>query len=132
MTVLRDFRRIADALEKLTATHKRVLGLAEAQRPSEERLDALELERHRFEAEMEGLLLKAEGKLKAAANSEARERHQRERHEANADPFADESEELERQLQDRDAEAGATEGMHVLSVGLEKNSKAYALRAKWS
>jgi len=131
MAVLRDFRRIADALEKLTATHKRVLLLAEAQHPSEERLDDLELSRHRFEAEMEGLLLKAEGKLKAAANAEARERHQRQKRDADFDPFLDDREEIEEALPESDAPLGDPEELQPMRMGLETNSKAHALRAKW-
>jgi len=128
LTVFSDFRRCADALERLAATQSAALKNA----PSVERLDALELDRHQFEAEMEGLLLKAEGKLKAANNSEARERHQRERHERDFDPFPEDSEEIERRVQDFDAESVEAEEVQPLHLGLEKNSKAHALRAKWS
>jgi len=132
MAVLRDFRRIADALERLAATQTAAMVAADANAPSTARLDALELDRHQFEAQMEGLLLKAEGKLKAANNSEARERHQREKHERDADPFAEDSEEVQRRVQDLDAESFAEEELQPVHLGLEKNSKAYALRAKWS
>ncbi len=134
MKVLRDFRRIADALERLVAHQKAVL-LAETKRlPSTDRLDALELSRSQFEAEMEGLLLRAEGKLKAAANAEARERTMsRKRHEeADVDPFPDDREEIEEALPGDYAAPGFEEELHPLHLGLEKNSKAYALRAKYS
>jgi len=131
MGVLRDFRRIADALERLAATTTRAVSAAEENAPSTARLDQLELDPHQFEAEMEGLLLKAEGKLKAANNSEARERHQREKHERDFDPFPEDSEEIERRVQDFDAEGVEAEEVLPLHLGLETNSKAHALRAKW-
>jgi len=131
MSVLQDFRRIADALERLAATQTRAVTEAAERHPSEERLDDLELGRSRFEAEMEGLLMKAEGKLKAASNAEARERHQRRQYEAELDPFSEDSEEVQRRLQDVDAEGLQEEEVQPLHLGLETNSKAHALRAKW-
>jgi len=132
MSVLRDFRRIADALERLAATQTRAVTVAEEAHPSEERLDDLELGRSRFEAEMEGLLMKAEGKLKAASNAEARERHQRKQYETDLDPFPDDREEVEPLDPPSYAQAGEEEEMQPVHMGLEKNSKAYALRAKFS
>jgi len=132
MAVLRDFRRIADALERLAAGQTAALQAAKEQAPSVARLDALELDRHQFEAEMEGLLLKAEGKLKAAANAEARERHQREKHDAEFDPFPDDREEGPERVPGVYADGSEEEELHPVHLGLEKNSKAYALRAKFS
>jgi len=131
MSVLRDFRRIADALERLAATTSQAVSAAKENAPSTERLDALELDRHQFEAEMEGLLLKAENKLKAANNSEARERHQREKHERDSDTFPEDSEEIQRRVPEVDAEGFEAEELQPLHLGLETNSKAHALRAKW-
>jgi len=132
MALLRDFRRVADALERLAAGQAATRQSLEAYETVIGRLESLELDRHQFEAEMEGLLLKAEGKLKAANNSEARERHQREKHEDNTDPFPEDGDEVQRRLQELDAEEFPAEELHPVHMGLEKNSKAYALRAKYS
>jgi len=133
MAVLRDFRRIADALERIAAGQAAARHAVEAIEGTRERIDALELDRHQFEAQMEGLLLKSEGKLKAAANAEARERHQRERREANTDPFSEDSEQIQREIQDFDAEAGEAEEVLPLHLGVETISKkALALRYKFS
>ena len=132
MAVLRDFRRIADALERLAAGQSSTRNAVQRMEGVTERLDTLELERHQFEAEMEGLLLKSEGKLKAANNSEARERHQREKHERDLDPFSDDSEEIQRRIPDLDAESVEAEEVQTVPLGLETNTKAHALRAKFS
>lgn len=58
---------LADAVARLALVQQE-LG------PAAERLDALELSRVRWEAECEGLLLKAEGKHNAAKSAEQRER----------------------------------------------------------
>lgn len=130
--VLRDFRRIADALERLASTAAAAIRNEHEHLELSARIDAVERDRHQFEAQMEGLLLKSEGKLKAAANAEARERHQAEKRRDEFDPFPDEGEEIERQLQDLDAEGSQEEEVQPMHLGLEKNSKAYALRAKFS
>jgi len=132
MAVLRDFRRIADALERLAAGQTASLQAAKEQAPAVARLDALELDRHQFEAEMEGLLLKAEGKLKAAANAEARERHQREKRDADFDPFPDDRDQVEAFEPGSYAENGEEEEVQPVHMGMETNSKATALRYKFS
>jgi len=111
--------------------------LVEAQRqiaPATARLDTLERERHNFEAMAEGLLLKAEGKHKAANNAEARERALKRSYEKNLDAF------------DLDGEEGADPGavlpIHVATSESERlspvrldvapNNKAAAVAAKWA
>jgi len=132
VSIFRDFRRIADALERLATSHSAALQAVKDHGPATDRLDALELDRHRFEAEMEGLLLKSEGKLKAANNSEARERHQREKHERDFDPFPEDREEGPERLSELYADGSEEEELQPVHLGMEKNSKAYALRAKFS
>jgi len=132
MSVLSDFRRIADALERLAATTTRGITALEAQGPPLDRLEDLELNRVRFEAEMEGLLLKAEGKLKAASNAEARERTMRKSYEDDADPFGEDGDEIEALDAPIYVEGGDEEGLQPVHVGLEKNSKDYARRLKFS
>jgi len=76
--------------------------------------------------------MKADSKLKAAANAEARERHLRKKNEEAAlDPFDEAGAPGETALPLGDVEAGEEEGLHVLRMELAPNSKAYALRAKW-
>lgn len=130
--ILRDFRRATDALERLASTASAAIRNEHEHLELSERIDAVERERHRYEAEMEGLLLKAEGKLKAASNAEARERHQRAQYEKDLDPFPDDREEGQDPVQDIYAEGGEAEELQPLHLGLETNSKAHALRAKWS
>jgi len=80
---------------------------------------------------MEGLLAKAEGKLKAASNAEARERTMRKSYEE-IDPFNQESIPLEAPTPGGDVEGGETDGLPPVRMDLAPNSKAYALRAKYS
>jgi len=133
MGVLRDFRRATEALERIAVALNGALRSNEASQLPMERLQELERSRAMWEADVEGLLQRAEGKLRAAANAEARERTMRKFDEDDADPFAEDSPEVESRIQDEDAEAGATEGMHVLSMDVAPESrKAYALRMKYS
>lgn len=97
-----------------------------------DRLAQLELDRSQFESDCEGLLMKAEGKLKAAANAEARERTMRRSHEE--DVFADsgsDSPAIERGISRVDVEAGEAEQVYRVPVALARNDKSHALRAKF-
>lgn len=111
------------------AEHEKSLG------PALDRLSALEMSRHQFQAEIEGLLLRAEGKLKAAANAEARERTQRKSYENLADPFPEDGNgaptEAQEGVQQLDAAIGEGERLQALRLGVAPNSKALAQRAKW-
>ena len=134
-SILRDFRRLVEAIRSLAF---QIEELASAQRqlgPAVDRLEALELSRHHFEAEMSGMVLKAEGKLKAANNAEARERQLKKHNERLADPFSEEGEEVAkagRAVQRNDAEAGEVERVPALRLGLAPDRKAAAVSAKWS
>ncbi len=133
MKVLQDFRRIADALERLAATLTRAVALLDANRPSDDRLAQLELDRAQFESDCEGLLMKAEGKLKAAANAESRERTMQRRSADEFDPFDHAGEEVEATLPEGDAPNGVTEELQQLRLGLEADTpKSRALRAKFA
>jgi len=133
-SVLRDFRRLVEAIRDLANTLEL---LGEAQRdagPALDRLNAMELSRHKFEAECEGILLKADGKLKAAANAEARERQLKKSYERELDPLNPDGEDGTQRaavLPDYAAPSEA-EGMQPVRLGLATNSKAHAVRAKWS
>lgn len=145
--ILREFRRLLERLEHVeiqTSAHREALqgltgairDLANAQReagPSADRLDLLERHRVQFEADVEGLLLKAEGKLKAANNAEARERQMKASYEKNLDTFdpdGDKGAEATRLLPD-DAPGGETLGVPPVRVAVAANGKEQALRAKW-
>ena len=129
--LLNDFRRAADALERMAA------GMTAAQRerldtaPVFERLLDLEQSRSMWEAEVEGILAKAEGKLKAAANSEARERTMQKRHEADPDPFGIDSDEVETLVPIGDVAAGEEEGVQPVRVDVAPDYKAVALARKF-
>jgi len=132
MGVLRDFRRAADALERISVE----LSVAAVNRaetgPLLERLVALEQGRAMWEAEVEGILAKAEGKLKAAANSEARERTMQKSRGADLDPFDFDSEEEPEILPVRYAEAGEEEEVQAVRVDVAPDYKALALNRKFS
>jgi len=131
LTVFRDFRRAADALERLAT------GFSAAQRervevaPLLERLVDLEQSRSMWEAEVEGILAKAEGKLKAAANAEARERTMQKRHEADLDPFSIDSDEVEALIPIDDVAAGEEEGLPPVRMDVAPDYKALALSRKF-
>jgi len=129
--LIKDFRRAADALERMAA------GMTAAQRerldtaPVFERLQDLEQSRSMWEAEVEGILAKAEGKLKAAANSEARERTMRKSREADLDPFGDDSDGFPEVVPIGDAPASEEEGVQPVRVDVAQDYKALALSRKF-
>ena len=138
MGVLKDFRRAADALERLAAGQTHFVRAQEDTRIGETRLRELEklvtdldLERGRWEADVEATLLKAEGKLQAANNAEARTRTMKKAYEKFVDPFDPEGEEIEAAVLPDDAERGEEEGVPALRLDVAENNKAQALRAKW-
>jgi len=134
LTILRDFRGLVAAVQALVLVLQKGVVLQEQLGPASERLDALELERHQFEAEIAGTLLKAEGKLKAANNAEARERALKRSYERVIDEgYPDGTPESEAEaVLPIDVEVSEEERVHELRLGMAPNNKAYALRAKWS
>jgi len=133
LPIFRGFSRLLDAFRLLTEA---VQSLANAQRsaaPAIERLDALELSRHQFEAQMEGLYLKADGKFKAASNAEARERKLKESYEKDSDSFGEDREagSGESPILPDDVETGEAERLSSLHLGVAPNHKAAALAHKF-
>jgi len=125
------FRPLIASVDTLAAV---VADLEACQReygPAVDRLDALELGRVAWEAECEGLLLKADGKLKAANNAEARER-QLKRSRDKQDPFDPNGEgtEGERAAIAEALAATRPPEPHVPEE-IPLTKKALALRAKW-
>jgi len=133
MGVLRDFRRAVDALERIASGLNGAVRALHENSPATERLEELERSRALWEADVEGMLQKAEGKLKAAANSEARERTMRKAYENELDPFGEDREELQEAFQEGDAEIGYPEEVLPVRMGVEAISKKQqALRMKFS
>lgn len=133
MGIFSGFSRLIAAILELTGVLKQ---LVEAQRqiaPATARLDVLERERYNFEAMAEGLLLKAEGKHKAANNAETRERALKRFHEKDTDPFDSESTEGQGQagVLPIHVPAGEGERLSPLRVAVAPNNKAAAITAKW-
>jgi len=123
-------REISDVLHEVSG---RVADRAELV----ERIEQLELSRAKWEAEIDGLLMKADSTLRSAANAEARTRTMRKSYEG----FADDG------LTDRETEVGqeltehvpngnvapiAAEPLQAVHVDLAQNAKAGALRMKFS
>lgn len=142
LTVFREFRRLIAALEgiksQLLAVCVELSGLRaeyKAQGPASERLELLEQGRHQFEALCEGLLLKAEGKHRAANNAEARERQMKKSYEHLIDPLAEGG--LEPEAATRgpdgsdDAAAGEAARLQALRLDVAPSPKALAQRAKF-
>lgn len=134
MSIFRGFRRLLEALELIAlALGELVEGQKDAGRAAG-RIDALELSRHQFEAECEGRLLKADGKLKAAANAEARERQLKGSYERLA---VERGEELEAGAEPGDtvlpfdAQTREEERLQALRLGVAPSGKALAVRAKF-
>lgn len=134
--IFRWFRRLVEAIEQLVAA---VQGLATAQEQAGralDRVEALELSRAQFEAEVQGLLLEAKGKLKASLNSEARERQIKKHNERLTDTIGDDVEEAPEEGGDavlsEHVAAGEAERMQALRLDLARNPKAAAIAAKWS
>jgi predicted nuclease with TOPRIM domain len=138
MSVLSEIRRLPGEIEGLTKQVSNVAEnlheLVELQAQlgtSDERLDALERDRSRWEAEMDARLLRADSTLKSAANAESRSRTMLRHAEKLVDPFDDNSEEGEAPVRGFDDPRSEENQVFQVPVGLAPNNKAEALRAKW-
>jgi len=135
LQVLRDFRRLIEAVEGLSGVLAAAAEREKSLDPALDRLNALELSRHHFEAEVQGVLLQAKGKLQAANNAEARERQLKKSYERDADPFPVESENGEAAEGNPspgfDAAASEAKGVQALRLAVAPNNKTLAQRAKW-
>lgn len=132
--IFQRLRRFLDALEDLTSA---LQGLATVQRdlgPAIDRLEALERARIHFEADCEGMLLKADGKLKAAASAEARERQLKKANERLADPFPENGDDETPEaavLPDNAAPSKADRLLGMRMAMASTNPKAAALNHKF-
>jgi len=129
------FRPLLHSVDKLVLS---IEALDKTQRelgPGQDRLDALELSRVRFEAECEGLLLKADGRLKASSAAEARERQLKRSYDKrdvfapNGDEAAtDEERAVLREVLGKPRLPEEHVPMHEIDAPTEKQ---LAVRAKW-
>jgi len=136
------FRRLIAALEDMkTALHvlsaqlEDLVRVQRAQGPATERLELLEQARHQFEALCEGLLLKAEGKHRAANNAEARERQMKKSYEHLVDPLLEIGDEPEASARhpdsNNDGPPSEDERLQSLRLDVAASPKALAQRAKF-
>lgn len=125
------FRPLLLAMADLTVTVDRLTVAQQELGPSVQRLNELELSRVRFEAECEGMLLKADGKLNAAKAAEARERQfKRSVEKTLADPFPEDVEDGTA-LAVEAAAGPAPKGPGLYMTVSPNNKKALAQAAKW-
>ena len=102
--------------------------------PAIDRLEALELSRHHFEAECQGMLLRADGKLKAATSAEQRERQLKKANQKLVDDFDLIGAEGPVATPDVGDDAAPSEEDKLLGMRMalaSTNKKAPALMAKW-
>jgi len=129
----RGFRRFLEAILDLTAALEDLVRIQQELGPAIDRLEILERSHHQFEAQCEGMLLKADGKLKAAASAEARERQLKKANDRLADPLGETGEEGTGPAPffPDDAAAGEAQGLPPVRLALAPNNKAHAVRAKF-
>jgi len=134
LVIFHGFRRLIDAIQASADALDALVRYQQELGPALDRLDALERGRHQFEAECEGMLLKADGKLKAAASAEQRERQLRKSQERLTDSFdlegleATESRPL---VPADDVAPSEAQGLPPLRLALATNDKTHAVKAKW-
>jgi len=140
--VFRTFRRFLAALDSIKAELRglsvelsELCATLKGQGPATARLEALELGHLQWEAMCEGLLLKAEGKLRAANNAEARERANKKSYAHLIDPFPEDGADPEARGRDapsdNDAPPSEEERLQSLRLDVAASPKALAQRAKF-
>ena len=126
---------LEDGIASLSAQVKALVEVEEAAGPATNRLDRLEREHHTFQAECEGLLMKAEGKLRAANNAEARERANKRSYEHLLDPLDEAGLEPEAPARHpdsgNDAPPSEAERVSAMRLGVAVSPKTLAQRAKF-
>jgi len=134
--MFRVFRDLSSAIQSLTKALVDGDEVGPRAAALGERLDGLELGRAKWEAEMEALYMRAEGKLKASRNAEERARKMRSFDEDfldldDEDSPAPEEERPQSILPLADVQTGEEAGVYGLPVGMEADGKSLALRAKF-
>jgi len=133
LSIFQGFRRLVEAVQALASALDDLVRIQREMGPALDRIEALERERHHFEAECEGMLLKAEGKLKAASSAEQRERQLKKSNDRFADPFPDEGEDGTQPAPvfPDHVTAGEAEEVPPVRLALAPNNKTQAVRAKF-
>jgi len=142
MRIFQEIRALREAAEKAAFTAGKLTGavltlveLHKLRGPDEARLEDLERTRAHWEAEMEAMMLKADSTHRSAQNAESRARTMQKNYERHFDPFDPDSAEDEAEapgaVRADNGEIGPTQEMYDVSVDLERNTKAHAVRAKW-
>jgi len=127
---------IVEALSRVNATLAKALAAVGDDPRLQSRIEELELGRAKWEAEVEGTLLKAQGQLKASSAAESRARTM-ERHAETRTPEDDypSEEGIPPEGYDvgpGDDSFGEEEGLHPLRLDVETSPKNRALRAKFA
>jgi chromosome segregation ATPase len=128
----RGLQALAEAVSALEQKLHEASQKADEAGPLKERIEALELSRHAFEAECEALWTKADARARVALNAE-----QRTRTAVEATPDDDESgDELQAayeawRLQAGDADSGNAQGLLPLPADVGVHSKEAGLMAKF-
>lgn len=125
------FKRLVVELQRLNVHVAGLVRVHEQLGPALDRLTALELSRAQFEADMEGIFLKADGKEKAARNAEARTRTMKRHAENLFDPFDPDSQEEPEAVRERHEPPGEAEGLQPVHLDMAPDHKAQALNRKW-
>jgi len=127
------FRRLVEAIQALAASLADLVRIQRELGPAIDRLAALELSRHHFEAECQGMLLRADGKLKAATSAEQRERQLKKANEKLVDSFDLLGTEVPLTSADvgHDDPASEAERLPPVRLDVAPNRKGAALMAKW-
>jgi len=126
------FRRLLEAVDRLSAALREVAASYREMGPAAERLEALELAHYKWEADVEATLQKAEGKLQAASNAEARTRTMKRAYEKFADPFDPDFEEEPEAVRADDVAPGPEEGLPPVRLDVAPNDKTRAMNAKFA
>jgi len=135
LAIFSQFRRLRAAAEQIADALTDLAKLQREAGPALDRIDALELSRHQFEAECNGKLLQADGKLKAASNAEARERALKKSYDRQIDEFEPRDpggEEGAPPVLSVDVEGGEAERLRAMRLVVAPGPKAAAIAAKWA
>jgi len=133
LAIFQGFRQLVGALVSIADALCDLVRIQRELGPAIDRLDALELSRHQFEAECQGMLLRADGKLKAATSAEQRERQLKKTNAKLVDQFDLIGEEVPVAPADVGHDAPGSEAPRLPPVRLDlaANRKGAALMAKW-
>jgi len=129
--MFKPFRSLTEALHRLINCLNALAAIQREQGPAEDRLDDLERTRAQWEAEVEGMLMKAEGKLQAANNAENRTRTMKKSYENLLDPLDLDSEEEPEVLPQRYAPIGEEEELQPVRLDVAPTFRQIALSRKF-